>query len=277
MYDYGSSASLYNIQKKISSPLIICEGELDCLLLNSLNISAVSSTGGAKTFKKEWADILNGYSVFICLDNDHAGMMGAIRIQSYIPTAKWIPLPVGMGKDVTEFIQSNGVKKFVDLMQSSIPYTIPELPSRISTDPKEIRELIGKFKIALNEIVFLQRTDGREHLEEIRVYLYSQYNTLTQRLGAVKLVSKYSKDKVDLAAIKQIPITRYLAFNNSGFTKCLWHNDTNASLYYNNFDSKYPNTCHCFSCNHTYDVISVYMRINNVDFKLAIKRLIDEA
>src|SRR6266542_3839743 len=53
---------------------IICEGELDRLVLEANGFKAVTSTAGAKTFKKEWAkEFENIPDVYVCFDNDEAG------------------------------------------------------------------------------------------------------------------------------------------------------------------------------------------------------------
>jgi 5S rRNA maturation endonuclease (ribonuclease M5) len=107
-YKAGSSAELYgweNIRNK-RSPIVICEGELDLLVLESNGIPAVTGTGGAGTFKEEWAEQLRAIrEIYICLDNDDAGRKGAENIAKLIPHARVIVLPdeVGEEGDITDF------------------------------------------------------------------------------------------------------------------------------------------------------------------------------
>ena len=57
-----------------NNSLIICEGELDRLVLLSKNIPAITSTHGAMTFKQEWCEkVGKGRKIYICYDNDDAG------------------------------------------------------------------------------------------------------------------------------------------------------------------------------------------------------------
>jgi Toprim domain-containing protein len=83
--------------------IIICEGEFDRLVLEANGFKAVTSTGGAKAFKKEWAkEFANISGVYLCFDNDEAGKSGALRVGGFIPHAKIVELPndVGEGGDV---------------------------------------------------------------------------------------------------------------------------------------------------------------------------------
>jgi DNA primase len=49
-------AELYGWENLVSKPsqIIICEGEFDRLVLEANGFNAVTSTGGAKTFRHEW-------------------------------------------------------------------------------------------------------------------------------------------------------------------------------------------------------------------------------
>jgi DNA primase len=111
IYDAGSHAALYcrdNMYRK--HEIVICEGELDCLLLESKEIFAVTSTGGAGTFSSDWLDMFTGKDVYVCMDNDEAGRAGIIRICRLLPSAKVIPLPPDVGDhgDVTDFFVKLG-------------------------------------------------------------------------------------------------------------------------------------------------------------------------
>lgn len=112
-------AQLYDWET-LNTPLekiVICEGELDRLLLVSKNISTITSTHGAGTFKDEWIDLLkNVKQVYLCFDNDDAGKKGADKVmkqllgtgrhQVFVIT---LPKEVGDGGDITDyFIKHHG-------------------------------------------------------------------------------------------------------------------------------------------------------------------------
>jgi DNA primase len=71
------------------SEIIICEGEFDRLVLEANGFRAVTSTAGARSFKKEWAKEFEAISdVYVCFDNDDPGRSGALRVGQIIPSRK---------------------------------------------------------------------------------------------------------------------------------------------------------------------------------------------
>lgn len=112
-YPSGRKAQIYDWET-LTSPLekiVICEGEMDRLLLLSKGISAVTSTHGANTFKEEWAESLKSIEkIYICFDKDEAGKKGAESLmkklfdagarQVYLIT---LPEELGSGGDITDY------------------------------------------------------------------------------------------------------------------------------------------------------------------------------
>jgi DNA primase len=106
------------------SQIIICEGEFDRLVLETKGFEAVTSTGGARSFKKEWAKAFESIpEVYICFDNDEAGRKGALRVTRFVPQAKLVELPneVGESGDVTDFFVRLGRNRedFLKLLQDA--------------------------------------------------------------------------------------------------------------------------------------------------------------
>src|SRR6266568_510632 len=104
----GAHAELYGWERVLANPdqIIICEGEFDRLALESRGFAAITSTGGALTFRPEWAEAFREIpSIYMCFDNDDAGREGAERVARLIPHARIVRLPdeVGEGGDVTDF------------------------------------------------------------------------------------------------------------------------------------------------------------------------------
>ena len=116
-YPKGIEAQLYDWENltKSNVPLVICEGELDRLLLVSQMISAVSSTHGAMTFKDEWAEkVGKGRKIYVCFDNDEAGRKGAERVAKMVENSGFetyiimLPEEVGDGGDITDYFVKLG-------------------------------------------------------------------------------------------------------------------------------------------------------------------------
>jgi Toprim-like len=104
----GAHAELYGWERVFSNPeqIIICEGEFDRLVLESRGFAAVTSTGGALTFRSEWAEAFEEIpNVYVCFDNDAAGREGVKRVARLISHVKSIQLSeeVGDGGDVTDY------------------------------------------------------------------------------------------------------------------------------------------------------------------------------
>lgn len=120
-YPKGVEAQIYDWETlaKPHERLIICEGEMDRLLLESQMISAITSTHGAGTFKEEWAEkLINNEgikSVYFCFDRDEAGRKGAERAAKMVENGGkdtfliTLPQEVGDGGDITDyFVKQNG-------------------------------------------------------------------------------------------------------------------------------------------------------------------------
>jgi DNA primase len=134
----GAHAALYGWERIVvkREQIIICEGEFDRLVLESRGFAAVTSTGGALTFRPEWAEAFRGIpNIFICFDNDDAGHEGAERVAQLIPCARIVQLPeeVGEGGDVTDYFVRLGEsgEEFRELLETAQP-----LPQRETSPPR---------------------------------------------------------------------------------------------------------------------------------------------
>ena len=106
----GSRVGIFNADLLWSDTehVIICEGEIDCMLLHQAGFVAVSSTGGAGSWKPEWAQFFTHIrSVHILYDNDKAGLDGARKIQRSLRRAHVVGLPEDI-KDVGELFEKLG-------------------------------------------------------------------------------------------------------------------------------------------------------------------------
>jgi hypothetical protein len=75
----GAHVELFGWERVLARPeqIVICEGEFHRLALESRGFAAVTSTGGAGTFRLEWAEAFHEIPrVYICFDNDAAGQTG---------------------------------------------------------------------------------------------------------------------------------------------------------------------------------------------------------
>src|SRR2546426_4112012 len=97
----GAHAELYGWERVLANPaqIIICEGEFDRLVLESRGFAAVTSTGGALTFRPTWTEAFREIPrVYICFDNDGPGMAGGERRGRGVWPAPTCPAPGGGGE-----------------------------------------------------------------------------------------------------------------------------------------------------------------------------------
>ena len=149
-YTSGGEAYLYGTEMltNISNqPVFITEGELDALALREWGYVAVSSTGGAGTFKNVWIDMFDNVSqIYFCFDNDTVGKAEVLKHakkfknkQVYI-----IDIPNDDGiKDVTDYRTSQKTKAdFENLVKQARKY-----------DPYKLEFTEIEFADALTEFI----------------------------------------------------------------------------------------------------------------------------
>ncbi|MCK5741012.1 MAG: toprim domain-containing protein [Chlorobi bacterium] len=108
--------------------IILCEGELDALALETLGFQAVTAPNGASVFKPEYADYCVGKAVTIFYDNDTAGKDGQQNAASVLFN-KASSVKVGQwdidseGYDVGDFISSGrDANEFKELLSQAQIY-----------------------------------------------------------------------------------------------------------------------------------------------------------
>lgn len=263
-YDKGATAALFNSETlRNASTVIITEGELDALVLESQGLPAVSSTGGSGTFLREWNELFREKQVFVCYDNDAAGVAGAIKVSSIIPHAQVIELPDlgGKVKDVTDFFQV-APTPFID-------FTVLASKARMYRVPGEeakIKELKDRYQDLMIERRNLLNEGG------VSRYLDAVIEHLCDRIEEKKKKAKPRGPSISgtqLERAKATPITDLLKFNRDGFTRCIWHSEDTPSMHY----YKERNIVKCFGCGEFGDVLDVYMKINSVTLKEALDAL----
>lgn len=83
----GTKAKLYMSHLLESDPkmVVICEGEIDCLLLNQMGYVSVTSTSGAGTFYESWImQLPQDCDCVLCFDNDDAGRQGKEKVRAML-------------------------------------------------------------------------------------------------------------------------------------------------------------------------------------------------
>lgn len=151
----GSSTELYGWERARSDApyVVVCEGEFDRLVLESRGFPAVTSTGGALTFRLAWAEALRAVpQVYVCFDADEAGRIGAERFARLVPHARVVTLPpeVGEGGDVTDFFVRLGMsaEAFRELLADAVQVA-PAPVARRRPQSAEARTEIDELKASV--------------------------------------------------------------------------------------------------------------------------------
>lgn len=230
--------------------VVITEGELDTLVLHSLNIPAVSSTGGAQSFQEEFIELLRTNNVYVCYDNDRPGAQGVLKThrllaaKGIIPKVIEIPFQLGV-KDISDFVSRGG--DFHELMKTA--QTFDDI-TEIEADLKK-RSARWQTHNPIHEVFLEEERRLQEH-----------HNTVSKN-------PKYEGSDEVLKA-KAVPMSQLLDIPRDRKIKCLWHNEKTPSLHY------FPktNNFYCFgSCGRHYDTIDVYMHQHGVSFLEAVEEL----
>lgn len=73
-----------SIWRPRDEPILLTEGELDCLVALQAGLRAITSTGGAGRFDQAWAQWFRGQRVWIAYDQDDAGRAGAQKVAAVL-------------------------------------------------------------------------------------------------------------------------------------------------------------------------------------------------
>lgn len=122
----GQKAHLYNVADITidSSSLIICEGELDTIIVSGVLGMPAVGVPGVAAWKPHFAKLMAGYdSVYIVGDNDvkedgtNPGAEFSKRVQSELTNGVIVSLPPQM--DINDFYLANGSDATVHLLGGS--------------------------------------------------------------------------------------------------------------------------------------------------------------
>lgn len=140
-------ARLFPYENMNSDSIYLFEGEKDCLVALSLGYNAVTVTGGATTWSKDWNSLFKNKAVVITYDVDDAGLSGsysiAKKLYPFASQIKIIKLPITEIKngDFCDYISKlNHTKQdFDDLIATTDIYSEGEIE-----DEKEYKCLLAE-------------------------------------------------------------------------------------------------------------------------------------
>ena len=150
----GSPARLLGIDDLVRHPdedVVICEGELDCLLLRQHGLLAVTGTAGVGHFPREWAGYFEHRNVAIICDCDDHGLKGANAVarklaDNGVTKVKVVRLPLAGtpdDKDITDFFVKRGgtVEALRDHIAAAPTYTPGRTVPDIQINDRQPRDI----------------------------------------------------------------------------------------------------------------------------------------
>ena len=236
-YPAGSQVTIYGLKNLLDDcPLVICEGEMDRLLLEAHGVPTISSTGGVATFKTEWIDLLSKKKkIWICFDNDDAGKKGAEKLSEKI-LEKFsdmdvfvinLPSFLGKGGDITDFMKADG----------------------------NIDKLFYDFAVKVE-----YKKKKKEYNKPSGEYNFNSSNITEEDIKRAKSVdcSLFVKPEKTVGGNK--------------LAKCPFHNEKTASFTMYPDGRGYA----CYGCGEAGDVISLVSKMYNLSFIEAVKYILNK-
>lgn len=276
LYEKGSSSQLYGLKTlSAEGPAYIVEGEMDALCLMSRGLQAVSSTGGAGTWNKEWNDLLGNRLINICYDFDDAGLKGAFHVASFFTNGRIILLPKEVGEhgDVTDFFVklAGTVNDFADL-----PSFIHVPLAKLSGNPTKkelsdrLKEITGRVDGMMERARMLRNEKKSDRHLKVAIEIFMKDYEDTKKKITYMGAKKTDVNSDRLARAKEVPISQFIEFNRQKYAKCIWHADGTPSMFW----YEKQNRVKCFGCGEMGDVIDVVKKLNSCGVKEAIEYII---
>lgn len=270
LYEKGGSSTLYGMKTFVpTNTVLLCEGELDCLLLISKGFNALSTTGGSSTFKEEWATLFKDCpAVYICYDTDDAGLKGSFHVQELIPNAQIIALPKEV-KDVTEYFKNHTNEDFISLALEARNYPTPRSWRGVPTK-KELNNFKKEYEAEIQNLMDQARVK-REQYKSDKFEQYTIQMFMSRRGEVIRQIKYWQPTRAQVGddriqKAKAVSVLRFIKLNSQGFAQCVFHKDKNPSMYY----YEKQNRVKCFSCDKLGDVIDVVQATNKVGLKEAL-------
>jgi DNA primase len=240
-------ATLYGWEElENNETLIICEGEMDRIILCQNGIPAITSTSGAGTFKKEWADLFASCdlplrNLYVCFDNDSAGDTGAKKV---IELFDQLNMPIDIYQ--INLPKDNGVKDVTDYFLKG---------------SGNVDDLFSKYCMKIKDIPKIEKIQSQSQPMQWQNYSSSD--------------APISDSDVDEA--RKVHCKNFLKIekeeNGRFWAKSPWSEDKTPSLCcYEDQSRGYYD----FSTGEGGDVIRLVEKLNNVDFKEAVRIILNK-
>jgi len=119
---YGKSR-LFPMLSLFHKEVYVFEGEMDTLLALHLGLNGITVTGGSYSWRREFSALFKDKIVYICYDNDKAGIAGsrivAKELTNIADKVYNVLIPEKFGKDFTDYMRHRPIEAFLNLVSSA--------------------------------------------------------------------------------------------------------------------------------------------------------------
>lgn len=270
-YDKGSSSALYhiNVASRQKGPIIICEGELDCLVLETKGFRAITSTGGSMSFDEEWKDFFRGEEIILFYDSDDAGQKGMVHtLVALVQKVKVVTMGQE-NKDITDFVVSGG--NLDEVMNETYEVFIPEL-KEVPSDTKALKKKKSEIRDHIDNLLSQKREMDNKN-KDTRFFEYLiDILSIHHEAIATRLIPHKGRNMADQNKVQRAisyPMQKLLVFDRQGFASCPLHTEDTPSCHL----MKRSNKAYCFGCSRVIGPIDIIMHNEGLTFKEAVERL----
>lgn len=171
---------LYPYTQLRNQDIIICEGELDALVLIGMGLNALTTTGGVEGFSKQWITFFEGKNITIIQDNDPAGQKGMDDLLLLLyPVAKTVKQVVlGDKGDVTDWARDGG-----------------------ATAGQAFREIIK------NTPAFYIQDEEHIHYDQVNIHSAANADKINKRISLTALVAGKEEQVYAVPRVVQLTCT----------------------------------------------------------------------
>lgn len=166
----SGAARLYPERLLQKKNVMLCEGELDALIARQCGANAITTTAGASTFNRQFAETIQraGDTVFIAYDGDEAGREGREKAGRVLVKAglkvRFCDLPEG--QDVNDVYLDGGADAVRALVQESTLFEWEPEPETEGID-MEIEKIFGFLDVQWASLSDDQRNEAVRGMQRI--------------------------------------------------------------------------------------------------------------
>lgn len=144
---YGTPTRLFPLSALSDNEIILVEGEKDAIIAHEYGFNALTTTGGAARWRESWNELFRGKRVFICYDQDKAGIDGTQKIAKELESVTGVyivelpaPSTPYKGYDLANYFLDEGATRdeFLSVLLDAKTFSSPRIKEEDEPEPVDI-------------------------------------------------------------------------------------------------------------------------------------------